>query len=71
MRGFRQFSQGGGPASDRVGPASDQGGSDKVLPFINPRMPMIGFSSQNLGLFEHFYSFIFKFFMNFHNLDNH
>ena len=64
------FSGGGGPASDRVGPASDQGGSDKVLPFKNPRKPRVGSSCQNLGLFENFYSFIFTFFMIFYNLDN-
>ena len=37
----------------RVGPASDQGGSDKILtlvPPLDPRMPMVKSSGQTLEL---------------------
>ena len=33
--GFRKFSQGGGGGGGWGGPPSDQGGSDKVLHFLN------------------------------------
>ena len=56
------------------GPASDQGGSYKVYPLplpLDPRVPRVESTGQNLGHFKHLYSFICKFFMHFHNLDNH